>query len=172
MWITLREFAQTSSANLLVPFDLPAPGKSTGNGEMSPKHQHWNSFSGKALGWLFFAKIWVPLHPWYAGTRLGVTEGETWEASELIPGSSAAVFHCSSFPNDPPSSWRGHKSSASPCAAPVLFAIQGGGRQGAQKTAANSRITFQQDLPYRITFHVFQGVYCKTTLAPFLTMFM
>lgn len=48
LWENLQ---QTSSANLLCFFDLPTLGKSTGRGEMFPKHQHWNSFSGKALGW-------------------------------------------------------------------------------------------------------------------------
>lgn len=78
-------------------FDLPALGKSTGRGEMSPKHQHWNSFTGKAVGkalrCFFCAKIWAPLHPWCPGTDLSVTECATWEASVLTPGSSAHVFH-------------------------------------------------------------------------------
>lgn len=70
---------------------------------------------------------------------------------------------CSSFCMTPPSSWRG-PSSANPCSSPELFALQGGGRRRAQKTTANSRITFQQHLP------CFPGIYCNTTLVPFLTM--
>lgn len=135
---------------LTVLFDLPALGNSTGRGEMSPKHQHWNSFSGKALEWIFCAKSWAPLHPWCPGTDLSVTEcnmrslcADSWQLCSRFP---LKIDNFVPHSQMMPSSWRG-RSSASLCAAPVLFALWGGGRQGAQMTTANSRITFQQCLP-------------------------
>lgn len=77
---------------LTILFDLPALGNSTGRGEMSPKHQHWNSFSGKALEWIFCAKSWAPLHPWCPGTDLSVTEcnmrslcADSWQLCSRFP---------------------------------------------------------------------------------------
>lgn len=73
-------------------FDLPSLGKRTGKREMSPKHQHWNSFDGKALGWFCCAKTCTFLHPQAPRSDLNVTEYPSWEASVLIPGHLANIF--------------------------------------------------------------------------------
>lgn len=155
---------------LTILFDLPALGNSTGRGEMSPKHQHWNSFSGKALEWIFLCKELGSSASLMSRDRSQCNWVQhekplCWFLAALLTFSTENWQVCSSFSNDAPAPGGAAAQPAFVLHLCCLLSEEGAGRE-------HKWLLQTAELPSSSVFHLFQGVYSNTTSVPCLTMFM